>query len=121
MKFTLVRFKEDKRPVCVLGGHLDEQNVFCAIDEWHDPMMCEYTYVEISKYCFSWCWYGGVKTFKEKRDSPTEVFYTIFTLGTNKIFGSGSAFAPVFATIITTIGLIFGLLVWKTLKGGNPE
>ena len=69
MKFTLVRFKEDKRPVCVLGGHLGELDVFCAIDEWYDPMKCEYTYVEISKYCFSWCWYGGVKTFKEKRNT----------------------------------------------------
>ncbi len=68
MKFTLVRFKEDKRPVCVLGGHLNELNVFHLIDEWHDPNVCEFTYVEISKYCFSWCWNDGAKNLKEIED-----------------------------------------------------
>lgn len=45
----------------------------------------------------------------------------ILQVGYVKIFGSGSGFGIFLTTLLAMIGFIFGLYLWKTWAGRNPE
>lgn len=46
---------------------------------------------------------------------------TSITLAFGSIFGNDSSFGILLTSLLAVIGLIFGLYVWKTVRGGDPN
>lgn len=58
--------------------------------------------------------------FKLGPGSALKTTDNILQQGFKSIFGSSSSFAIVFSVLITFLGYIVVLVIWKTWKGGNP-
>lgn len=60
---------------------------------------------------------GAASVTKDVFSSTKDAFFLSF----RTIFGAGQGFSIIFYTIIAVIAAISLLLLWKTVKGGNPE
>lgn len=60
MKLIIVRMKENKKPVTVLGGHVadheDKGGLFLRIGRCADPYACELANIEIGDAKFGFMW-----------------------------------------------------------------
>ena len=62
---------------------------------------------------------GGV--FKDAEKSNKRIVFNVIRNAQAAIFGEDSGFGVIFTVIITLVGTISVLLIWKTWKGGNPD
>jgi len=63
----------------------------------------------------------GGGQFKVVRKDMYDNTKQIFALTNSKVFGGDVSFAVVTTAIASLLLTIFGLYVWKTWKGGNPD
>jgi hypothetical protein len=59
--------------------------------------------------------------FKEAPKSSLRSVYDFLRKGQRAIFGEDSGFNSIFTILVTLIGTISVLYIWKTWKGGNPD
>ena len=67
---------------------------------------------------------GTLVTGSQFKDAPKSNLGTVYNVIRNAqaaIFGEDKGFNTVFTIIITLVGTISIMLIWKTWKGGNPE
>lgn len=74
MKLIIVRIKENKEPVMVVGGHIESWGIHdlnWKIDECTSPMNCELADIEINDRLMGFMWSGQL-------DKSDEGDYMIF-------------------------------------------